>query len=306
MHAGAVSGQPADWLLKEWGDVVHAAAPLRRLFRRVPLPDAGMTVSVPTLTAAAGVVVATGGENVAPPESVTATSSLTVNVSTFYGEVHISQQLWERGPNIDRVIMRDMAASYAQALESQLISGSGTGGELLGLLNVAGATLATWTVTTPTPAELVAALAGAAGQVADARLRPPSWALTRPSRWFWTAGVADASSEPTVRPGTGLVGRDPDIGPVGPIAGLPIYLDAEIPSDLGTGGNEDVIILGRGADLLLLEGTPRFEAFVDTSGGPSELAIVVAFHVYATAIPHRYPAGIGILSGTGLAAPAGF
>jgi hypothetical protein len=64
-------------------------------------------------------------------------------VRTFTGDVLLSQQEYERSPlTSEKIILQDMSESYAEALQQQSTSGSGSNGQLLGLLNVS---------TSPTP-----------------------------------------------------------------------------------------------------------------------------------------------------------
>ncbi|MGH9088341.1 MAG: phage major capsid protein, partial [Acidimicrobiales bacterium] len=305
--------EPPTWILGEFASVARAAAPLRKLARAIPLPDGTMTLRIPRFDVASGVV-AMATENVAMTAALTATTDETTTpIRTIAGDVDVSVQLLDRGPKFDTLVTQDFAASYAAALEDQLVNGTGTSGQLLGLRNVATTTVhhvpgrqaVIYTSATPTIAGVVNAVAKAAAAVSRTRKRPPAFALMTPERYFWLAGTADKQTEPVIRPGTGLVAQS-DTGPVGPVAGLPVYLDATIPTDLGATTNEDTIIVARGNDLLLLEGSPIFAVLDDVAGLAENLAVTLAYHVYVAAIPDRYPSSIGTVGGTGLVTAAGF
>jgi hypothetical protein len=167
----------------------------------------------------------------------------------------------------------------------------------------------TYTSGSPTPAALVEAIAKCAGQISDTRKRPPSALLVRGARHFWIAGTEQGTTgEPVMRPGTGLLPRETlDVGPFGPVANLAVFHDNALPTTLGGGANQDVVVLLRCADALLLEDPagPRFNANL-ASGLGGQLTVVLTWHHYALSIPDRYPSAIGTVQGTGLAIPAGF
>jgi len=305
---------PPVWLLDQWVSVARAASPLRRLVRRAPMPATGTEFSLPRFTAVSGVVGSEQAENTNPQETLSGSDLITMPVVTLLGEVPVSQQLYERS-DIDRYVLADMADSYAASLEEQLTSGSGSQGQLLGLLNVPTtatdgvppAILQTWTESTPTPGGLVQSMGQLAAGVANGRLRPPQFYLMRPSRFFWLASVADSNGQPVLRPGTGYLGTSaPDDGPFGPVAGLPVYLDGTLPADEGASGDQDVILAARGSDLVLLEDEPHFTAVIGGAAGGSQMTVFLTFHTYACFFPSRYPSAVGTLTGTGLTVPAGW
>lgn len=297
---------PPVWLTTEFASVSRAAAPLRELLPTMDLPDKTMELVIPRFDAVAGII-PMSAENTDPSDVYDdpspSTDEVTAQVATFAAYAPVSQQVIDRS-DLDAVIMRDLAEAYAAALQSQLISGTGTNGQILGFLHVPGTETVTWTSTAPTPTGLVTQIGATAAAVSNARLRPPSFALMRPARYFWLASQPDGSNNtPMERVGTGLV-CDGDSGPVGPIAGLPIVLDGTIPSDVNT--NQDVILAVRAADQLLLEDTPKFTVSTDVSGQASALTATITMHTYAAAFLNRYPASIGLLTGTGLTIAAGW
>jgi len=304
---------PPQWIVDEFASVARSAAPLRKLLRSVPLPPHGMEIVIPRFDTAAGPV-AESAENAALADELdTPTDSTTTQVATIAGDSTVSLALYERGgDSFDKAWIQDAAEAYAASLEQQLVNGTGTNGQLLGLLNVPtaspgngvpGAVQVTYTSTTPNPSAYIEAIGQTAAQVSDARKRPPTFALMRPGRYFWLASVTDPSGSPTERPGTALVAKDGDIGPVGPVSGLPVYLDGSIPNNLN--GNEDTTLVVRGNDILLFESEPIFSAF-DEGALAQDLSVVLAFHAYVAVVPNRYPSAIGSLTGTGCVVPTGW
>ncbi len=295
---------PPRWEVEHYATVARAADPLRRLATRLPLPPDCAELVIPKIEIASGVV-SEGAENILPNPAIDApTGSLTATVETFAGQVIVSQQLAQRS-NFAEIAAADLLASYRADVEFQLVNGSGAGGELLGLVNVPGAIVSTWTTATPTATGFVGQVAETAALVADARDLPPQIVLMRPSRYLWLAAAADSAGSPQQRVGVGPVAdMAPDDGPYGPLAGLPVHLDGSIPADLGAGANQDLVVLCRPSDLLLFEDpTPRFSVVVDTAAGASQLAVFLQFHTYVAAFTSRYPTGIGVLTGAGLVPP---
>jgi len=68
---------------------------------------------------------------------------------------------------------------------------------------------------------------------------------------------------------------------------------------LGAGTDEDRIIALRHADMALLEGEPVASAYRQAGGG--NLTYTIELHRYAAFTANRYPSGVGIVAGTGLA-----
>ena len=295
---------PPRWEVEHYATVARAADPLRRLATRLPLPPNCQELVIPLIEVASGVV-PTSVENVNPSQAIgDQTGSLTATVETFAGQVIVSEQLAQRS-NFADIAAADLFASYRADVEFQLVNGSGAGGELLGVHNVPGALVQTWTQATPTAAGFVGQVAETAALVADTRDLPPQIILMRPSRYLWLAAAADSAGSPMQRIGVGSAADvAPDDGPFGPLAGLPVHLDGTIPSDLGAGADQDLVVCCRPSDLLVFEDpTPKFSAVVDTAAGASQLAVVLQFHTYVAAFTSRYPSGIGVLTGSGLTPP---
>ncbi len=313
LSLGAAAGgefAPPAYLLDEFASISRSASPVLRAVPSLPLPDRCSEVYIPRITSAGGVVVQ-ASENTDAGQTWSTTDQIALGVSTFAGEVPLSQQLWERGGsmNLDRFIVRDFGEAAASSFEQQVIAGSGNSGQLLGLLNAPtatvdgtpGANTITYSSTTPTSQAIIAAIGETAAEVGNTRLRPPSVAIMSPERFFWLAATPDGSTNiSSMRPGCGLVPTDADVGGYGPIAGLPCLLSGEVPQDLGTGENQDAVLVVRMADLLFMQSDPVFAAYVDASGGPAQLTVVVTWHAYAAFTCTRYPSAIGTLTGTGM------
>lgn len=93
-----------------------------------------------------------------------------------------------------------------------------------------------------------------------------------------------------------------DRGFVGVFAGLPVVVDANVPTNLGASTNEDEIYVVRLEDMFLMEGGLRSANFEEVLSGT--MGIRVAAWAYSVAALHRYPKSITIISGSGLATPS--
>jgi len=220
--------------------------------------------------------------------------------------VIVSQAQLDRGPMInDHILAQVFGESYAESLGEQLIDGTGENGELTGLLRVAGASTVTYTASSPTPGGLIEASAKAAAAVSTTRKRPPSALIMRPERYFWITGSQQGETgEPIQRPGTGNIPSEADTGPLGPIAGLPVYPDGTIPTDI-TAAGRDTTIAVRARDILLLE-DPAPRIIVNPQQFGQQLSVEISFLRYVSTITTRYPSAIASVQGSGLAIQAGW
>jgi hypothetical protein len=81
--------------------------------------------------------------------------------------------------------------------------------------------------------------------------------------------------------------------------GLPVVLDANIPTNLGT--DEDMIVLARMTDQWLWESSIRTRVLPDVGSGT--LTVRLQVYGYLAFSGGRYPESIATVGGTGLIAP---
>jgi hypothetical protein len=89
-------------------------------------------------------------------------------------------------------------------------------------------------------------------------------------------------------------------GIVGTLQGLPVVVDPSIPTTLG-GGTEDVIIIIRASDMWLWESSLRTRVLPDVGSGTLTTRLQV--YGYVAAQFARYPKATSTITGTGLIAP---
>lgn len=302
--AGGNGLVPPQYLTDMFAPVLRAGRVFLNQCTSLPLPDAGMNVTLPRGTTGTSVA-AQASENSSVSETNFDETDLTVNVRTFAGQQTMSRQFLERaGADTDAIIMADLAAAYAVAVDSSAIADDGSSGTHLGVLSTSGINAVTYTDATPTVAEFMPKLADAIQRINATRYLPADAIFMHPRRWGWLIAGADSSNRPLVAVeagGQNIVGEGDAaaVGMVGSLLGVPVFVDANIPTNLGSGTDEDRVIVARRSDLYCWEdGTQaiRLEA-------PSTLGQTVALYGYSAFSAGRYPTGVSVIAGTGLIAP---
>ncbi len=105
--------------------------------KQMPLPPGTDIINIPKLTL--GSLTAIQQANAAAVASQDITTSLVAGpVNTVAGQEDVSLQLIEQSPiAMDGVVFEDLTADYDQRLDQQVIYGTGSGGQHLGVLSVA-------------------------------------------------------------------------------------------------------------------------------------------------------------------------
>jgi hypothetical protein len=127
-----------------------------------------------------------------------------------------------------------------------------------------------------------------------------------PRRWHWLLSKSDSTGRPFVVPagpaqnpvGTGITEGS---GIAGTLAGLPVIVDANVPTNLGASTDEDRVIVTRLSDHALWEGPLMTFSFDQFVAPPATIRLAVASYSAFTA--GRYPASTSVVQGTGLVAP---
>jgi hypothetical protein len=200
-------------------------------------------------------------------------TSVQANVKTLAGQEDVALQLIEQSPGqiIDRVIMEDLLADYNRLVDRQVISGTGSNGQVLGILPAANwsALGVTWTTSTVLGHAFTHVLAAMASKVSYNRFNLQNFEyLLHGRRWFWYASALDASDGKSGRvivnpsdtgfnvdavsqglAAEGLVGR----APFGPNVNISPNVPTTDNTD-GGGATRDVAIAAKWDDLWLFEG----------------------------------------------------
>jgi hypothetical protein len=302
---------PPLWVLDAYAGVPRLPRVLADLAPHFDLPTGVQSVNLPRLLT--GDQTAPVGDDTAETDTDITDAATSSPVVTISGQGIVAQQLIDQSPagaRADFAFFKDLAESYDEQLEQQMIYGSGSGGQFFGISTIAGITPDAYTSGSPAGGAMYTAWCALIGGVADARKHHPEAFLCRTGRWMWLAAQGDAQGRPFIPP----MPSDADEPPThtvrshGKVGGaIRAYLNEAISVSLGAGSNQDEVIACIPNDLMLFEGTPRMTVNVDTVPGGNLQARLV-FSNYAAFIAGRYPSGIGTLTGTGFVYPssAGF
>jgi HK97 family phage major capsid protein len=247
-------------------------------------------------------------DNASVQETDPVTADYNVSVATIAGQVDMSRQLFDLSqPGFDQIVMDDLSRDYATKLDVQVISGSGGSGQARGIRNVSSINSVIYTDSSPTVGELYPKLADAWQKISTAIYQPADAIVMHPSRWAMFQGAVDTAGRPlaSAEAPQNAISRGGAVvteGLAGSIMGLPVYVDPNIPTNLGTNTREDVILVLRSQDLYLYErGTPFTRVFEDVGSGT--LTVRISLWNYFAFAAGRYPGAITTISGTGMDPP---
>jgi HK97 family phage major capsid protein len=296
---------PPLWLIGQTANVPQPGRVLADLIPNFPLPEGVSSVNVPVLTTGMTTAPAADDGNASDVDVTDSVSSSAVVTISGYDDV--SQQLLDQSPqgaHLDQTLFKSLTESYNAVLEQQLISGTGTGGQLLGLINLSGVNAITYTSGTPMATGMFTYFGQAVAAVGVHRRQPPETWLMGTPRQAWIASSEDSQSRPLMVAGAPKPGEFQ-------LVQYPVKLDDAIPRNFGAGTNQDVVILCKPSDMLLLESEPHLRVMTDIAAdsetaGAGTLSVRIQLHRYVAAILGRYPTGIAVIQGTGMATPAGF
>jgi HK97 family phage major capsid protein len=302
---------PPLWLEDQFVALARPGRVFADLCVQGDVPAGTNSINIPkVVTGTAAAVQAT--QNSAVQNTDMTTTSISSSVITVAGGQTLSMQLVEQSPlNIDDLILGDLAADYAKKLDIQSLSGTGSSGQVTGTLTLAGTNAIAWTQATPAlggASGMYSSLGAAVSAIHTARFLPPTHIVMHPRRWAWSMAQSDTQNRPMVVPvaqnpmnSAGAPGPLAAQGHVGEMLGLPVFTDANLPTNLGAGTNQDVIVVARMPDVYLWEGSVRAEAFEQTYA--QNLSLFVRLYNYASFQAGRYPVSISTVTGTGSITP---
>jgi HK97 family phage major capsid protein len=293
---------PPAWLMNEWIELARPGRPTANLVKTLALPPGTDSINIPRVTSGTSTAIQTAdGQTVS--ETDLNDDSINVPVRTIAGTQTMSQQLLDQSPlNFDQIVFADLLADYAVKLDLQVLNGSGSTGQMLGLLQTG--SIGSVAVTTVDANGIYNAFANAGQGMHTSRFRSPEVAVMHPRRWAWLLAQVDSAGRPLVVPrsqapsnsmGTG--GLLTPEGPVGDFLGVPVVLDASVPTNVNS--TEDVILLLRPSDYLLYESSIRTRTLPEIKS--NTLQVVVQCYGYTAFSAERYPASTYKV--TGLTAP---
>lgn len=289
-------------------DLYAPAAAARRPFadaiRHHDLPASGMTVNISRITTPTSVALQ-ASENAAVSETDIDDTLLTIPVQTAAGQQTLSRQAIERGAGVEAVVLDDLFRRYATTVDSTLINQATTGLSAM-------ATAVAYTDGTPTAAELYPKVLQAQGAVESTLLDQASGemlAVMHSRRWYWMQSQVSTSwpflGQPGIptqqggvveksKYGAGVRGQLPN--------STPVIVDNNIPTNLGTGTNEDELYLVDPQECHLWE-DPSAPMFIRAEQAKAAslgvLLVVYGYFAYTFGrLPHAQK-----VNGTGLVTP---
>jgi len=302
---------PPLWLVEDFVALARAGRVTADLVNNAALPGGVSSVNLPKVTGATDPAVVTT-QNSALAEGNFTTTSVSSGVTEIAGKQTIAIALLRQsGIPLDQVILGDLARAHAVALDKQVIQGTGENSQLQGLIE-AGAAV-TYTSASPVPASATPAASfyskvlGAQAALNSGRQLPADALVMHPRRWSWVLNGYDGQGRPLVSPiaqsvnAPGSGGTPTAQGFAGEWAGLPVYLDPNIPTNLGANTNQDVAFVLRADDLWLWESAVETASFDATLAAQNSILFRVLG--FAAFIPHRHASSVQVIGGTGMVAP---
>ncbi len=286
---------------------VTAGRPLADNCRKLPLPDSGNTVNISRITTATSADIQ-ATENATVSETDLDDTLLTINVRTIAGMQDISRQAIDRSVGAEDVVIEDLVKRYHARLDNQIINADGTSGTHLSIRSTVGINTVTYTDATGTAAEAWGPLWDLQQQCETDVFMALTHYVMHPRRWaFFASGL---STNQTLVQSSGtpvqIMGMEQSkeygAGVRGMLAGLPVIVDANIPTTVSS--TQDVILGVNNAELFLWEqpGAPLFIRAEQPGAGSLQVKLVV--YGYSAFAAGRYPDAHGTISGSGLGAPS--
>jgi HK97 family phage major capsid protein len=288
--------------------VAPATAALRPLADNMnnhPLPPNGMSVNISRITTASSAALQ-ASENTAVSSTDMDDTLLTVNVQTSAGQQVVSRQAIERGIGVEETVVGDLMRRIATNLDSTLINQASTGALATGQVTTQGTVGATNTYTAVYQAEslLEQALMGVAvpNCVFMHSRRLNFIVSTIGSTWPLIGGA----NVPAQNAGV-VVSNEYGSGPRLILPnGLRVYVDNNIPVNLGAGTNEDRVLMVASQEAHLWEDASAPVLIRCEQPSAASLGVLLVAYSYFAYSFARYPNNPGVIGGAGLVAPAGF
>ncbi|MBY8342008.1 phage major capsid protein [Streptomyces spinosirectus] len=298
---------PPLWLMSQYVELARAGRAYANLCNGEALPPGTDSINIPKLATGTATGIQTA-DNGSVQETDLTDTSVTAPVRTIAGQQDVAIQLLDQSPiSFDQVIFRDLVADYATKLDLQVISGSGSSGQVTGVRNTSN--IVTISAGTATVSAIYSKIADAVQRVHTSRFMPPTVIVMHPRRWAWFLAAVDSQGRPLVVPDAGnpmnavaTLGAVGSQQVVGQMHGLPVVTDPSIPTTLGTSTTEDVIHVLRASDLLLFESGIRTRVLPDVGSG--NLTVRLQVYGYLAFTAGRYPQSVVEIGGAGLVAPS--
>lgn len=282
-----------------WQQGLRSRPFLAATFHQEPLQPTGETVIAPGFQVGTSVSVTTDGSTVVHADPSTRLMTGVVAEAACY--LDLDKQLLDRGiPAFDRVLSADMGSAYATALDSQLINGSGSAGEITGLRNISGIQNVTFTSASPSAESFLSSLTQGQSAIATATGAYPDVQVMHARRHAWLMGVT-AATYPLVDTDAPASDAAYRAGYVGTVNGCSTYVSTVIPTTVAS--SQDVVVQFQSQQAWLFTSPPSFQLMSDILSGTLQVRALIRGYF---ALLVRVPESIAVIGGTGLAQATGW
>ncbi len=288
---------PPLWEIDQFVKYLRAGRPLADILNKSVVPHGIQQIALPKIATGTAVATQTTQNTQINVQDIT-TTSVSTNFTTIAGGALIAQQLLDQSPiSMDDVILQDLAADLALKVDIATIAA---------IAGVSGLNAITYTNASPTSLLLAGFVQQAIDQIHMGTFAPAEAIVMRPDRWGRLIAAGDSTGRPLVVPSAsyglfnaiGQADGQNAQGAAGTFRGVPVFLDASIPANLGAGTNQDEVFVLRPSQINLYESAPKAEAFQQTYA--NTLSVFCRIYEYFGIIPNRLPKAISVVSGTGM------
>jgi hypothetical protein len=292
------------YLTELYAPATAALRPLANLANVHRLPPDGMTVNISRITTATSVGLQ-ATEGTAVSETNIDDTLLVENVQTAAGQQSVSRQAVERGTLVEDVVLQDLYARYATALDSTMLNQATTG-----LSAIAQATA--YTDATPTTVEMWPKVfqAFSQGEASFLNMAQVTTVLMHSRRWNWMQSQVGTSwpfmgagGIPPQQGALVLPGPYGDARPRGILNnGAVVVVDNNISTALGAGTEDEIYVLAP-AEVHLWEDPQAPLLIRAEQAKAATLEVLLVIYGYFAYSVRRYTNGHQKVNGTGLIAP---
>jgi len=299
---------PPVYLMEQFAPLARAGRPFLNSLNAMQLPPDGVSFFIPRGTTGSAAAMTTEGAGF--NEQDMAVTDLNPRVELVTAQQDISRTLFMRGgPVVDMLIMKDLIEASEVALNVSCLNGSGSSPQHRGILQVAGISAVAYTDGSPTLPEAWPKFSDAIQRINSLRFAPATVIYMHPRRWGFITAAVDSQNRPifdfsrTIPNSVIGLGDAAAYGQiVGTLQNLPVITDASIPTNLGAGTDQDIVIVAKASDIVYWEDDVMqftFEQTLSTAPGQVRLA-AGRFSLFSAG---RYPTAISTIGGTGFTAP---
>lgn len=301
---------PPLWMMNRFIELARAGRTYANLIPTEGLPAGTDSINIPKINTGTAVAIQTA-DNATISEVDLTDTSVNAQVKTIAGQQGLAIQLIDQSPvAFDELVFRDLAGDYAVKFNQQVINGSGTANQIVGVRNTAGiVSLAATDAGTETSKgqTIWKKIADAIQRIYTSRFQSPEVIVMHPRRWAAFTAMLDANGRPLVVPNGPADNQLGEFGGVvtqqfvGTMHGLPVVTDPGLPTNLGAGTNQDVIHVLKASDLVLFESSVRTRALQETRA--TTLTVLLQVYGYLAFTAGRFPQSVVEIGGTALTAP---